>query len=62
MKIEIYRRLTLRGKRYFFRMIARNGEIVAQGHTSGYHNLKDIHDTVGKIMSQVSFAKVEVLA
>ncbi len=59
MKIEIYRRLTLRGKRWFFRVRARNGEIIAV--SEGYHNLADVHETVGVIMLQSGFAKVEVM-
>ena len=59
MKIEVYRRLTLRGRRYFFRMIARNGEIVAASQS--YANLKDAQDTVGNIMLQAAFATVVVV-
>lgn len=33
MTFEVYRRLTLRGKKWFWRLRARNGEIVAHGES-----------------------------
>lgn len=39
-RIELYRRLTLRGKRWFWRVRAYNGNIVAIGG-EGYHNFTD---------------------
>lgn len=59
MKIEIFRRRGLLGKKWYFRLIARNGEIVASSES--YHNLKDAQDTVGNIMIQAGFATVNVL-
>ncbi len=39
MKLEIFSRRTLRGKRWFFRVRAANGEIIA--HSESYHNRAD---------------------
>lgn len=43
MKIELFPRLTWRGKRWFFRVKAKNGEIIAT--SEGYHNLADARKT-----------------
>jgi len=59
MRIEIFQRWGMRGKRWYFRMVARNGKTVAQ--SQGYHNLKDAQDTVGSIMLQAGFATVVVV-
>ena len=41
--IEIFSRRTLRGKRWYFRIKATNGEIIAQ--SEGYHNKVDAIST-----------------
>lgn len=46
MRYVIDRRLTLRGRRWFWRLIAGNGEIIAQGHTRGYSRPFDARHAV----------------
>lgn len=43
MKIEVYPRRTLFGRRWFFRIKAGNGETIAQSES--YHNRGDAMDT-----------------
>lgn len=43
MRIELFPRYTLRGKRWYFRVKAKNGEIIAT--SEGYHNLADARKT-----------------
>lgn len=43
MKIELFPRLTWRGKRWYFRVKAKNGEIIAT--SEAYHNLADARKT-----------------
>lgn len=40
MRRELYRRLTIRGWRWFWRVKAGNNRIVATGH-QGFHNFMD---------------------
>lgn len=56
MTFELFQRRTLFGKRWYFRLKAKNGEIVAT--SEAYHNFKDADDTVGLIMASAAFAKV----
>lgn len=58
MKFEYYRRLTLRGRRWFFRIIARNGKIVGQGDPTGYHNRIDCMGGIQAIMGGAQDAEV----
>lgn len=59
-RFQIYRRLTLRGYRYFWRMRSvRNGQVVATGGES-YHNLGDVTEIVGKIQLNAALADVEI--
>jgi uncharacterized protein YegP (UPF0339 family) len=59
MTFEIFRRMTFRGRRYFWHLRARNHEIVCSGQSSGYANKGDvlrIIDKIGKIdVAQVKF-------
>jgi hypothetical protein len=48
MKIEIYRRLTIRGHRWFWRVRASNNRIVAIGG-EGYHNFMDAIYTANNV-------------
>lgn len=56
MKFEIYSRRTLRGKRWFFRIRAKNHKILAQ--SEGYYNRDDAVDTCIVIMEQAHTAKI----
>ena len=47
MKFELYRSLTLRGWRWFWRLKATNGETIAHGE--GYHNKGDAVHAVGLV-------------
>ena len=58
MKFEYFRRLTLRGRRWFFRLRATNGQIVAQGDPSGYHNRIDCVKSIQSIMARAGDAEV----
>lgn len=49
MRFEIYRRLTLVGKRWFWRLKAENHEIIASGE--GYRNLADAENAVRLVKS-----------
>jgi len=59
MKIETYKRRTLFGKlRHHFRIVATNGQIVAQGDTSGYANYQDMLQTIRSIKARVNDAPI----
>lgn len=49
MRFEIYRRLTVRGWKFFWRLRAANHEIVAHGSTRGYSRRIDAIDVVNLI-------------
>lgn len=51
MTFEIYRRLTWRGRRWFWRLRARNHEIVCSGQSSGFANRRDMIDTIEEIVA-----------
>ncbi len=61
-RIETYSRLTFRGRRHFFRIRHANGQIVAQGDTSGYHNKADMMDTIGNLRNGLHVAPVVQVA
>lgn len=59
MKIETYKRRTLLGKlRHHFRVRAMNGQIVAQGDTSGYANYQDMLQTIRSLKYRLSDAPI----
>ncbi len=60
MKIEIFSRRGLFGRRYYFRIVAHNGEPVA--HSEGYHNRRDAMDTVETIQRQIPVADIVEVA
>lgn len=60
MRFQIYTRLTLRGRRYFWRLKAGNGEIVAQGHTRGYSRRIDAEYAVELVQGSAIAAIEEV--
>ncbi len=59
MRIVIFRRLTLAGWRWFFRIVAgKNHETLAQSES--YHNFKDCEHTAELLRSGLASAKIEV--
>jgi uncharacterized protein YegP (UPF0339 family) len=59
MKFAAFPRLTLRGRRWFFRVVAVNGETLAQ--SEGYRNKADCLRTAGLIINEAHTADLEVL-
>jgi uncharacterized protein YegP (UPF0339 family) len=49
MRFVLYSRLTLRGRRWFWRLKAGNGEIVAHGSTRGYSRRIDAETAIGLV-------------
>lgn len=62
MKFQVYSRRTLFGRRWYWRLRARNNEVIAQGETNGYHNRGDCVHAVERIREEAAGAPVEVLA
>ncbi|MBT9158773.1 MAG: hypothetical protein DDT26_00020 [Dehalococcoidia bacterium] len=56
MRFEMFRRFTLRGYRWYFRLRATNGQIVAQ--SEGYSRRTDALSTVESIRAGVKMAPV----
>lgn len=56
MKIEIFSKRTLFGKRWFFRIRAKNGETIAQSES--YHNRGDAWDIARDLRGQLFDASV----
>jgi uncharacterized protein YegP (UPF0339 family) len=57
MKFKLFRRLTLFGPRWYWRLVALNGRIVAQ--SEGYRNEADARSTIQSIRKNAAYAKVE---
>jgi hypothetical protein len=57
MKIEVFSRLTLSGRRWFFRIKAANGKIVAQSES--YHNRSDAIETATMLRAKLFDATLE---
>ena len=57
MKIELFSRLTLKGKRWFFRIRAANGKTVAQSES--YHNRHDALETATMLRAKLFDATLE---
>lgn len=55
-KIEVYSRRGLFGRRWYFRIRADNGEVVAQ--SEGYQNKLDCHGTISRLQARVIRAEV----
>lgn len=49
MTFEIFRRMTFRGRRFFWHLRARNQEIVCSGQSSGFANKGDVLRVIDKI-------------
>ena len=59
-RFQIYRRLTIRGYRYFWRLRStRNGQVLATGG-EGYSRRIDAAEAVGRIQMYAALAEVEV--
>ena len=56
MKFEVFRRLTMRGWKWYFRLRARNGKTVAQ--SEGYSRKIDAVQTVQSIKESAAQARV----
>jgi uncharacterized protein YegP (UPF0339 family) len=59
LTFQIYRSLTLAGRRWFWRAVARNGEIVASGE--GYRHKADVLNVVELIVGNAQDAPIEWL-
>lgn len=57
MKVEIFRRLGMRGRLWFFRVRARNGRIIAQ--SEGYRNRGDALQTINLLKAGLPYAGIE---
>lgn len=57
MKIELYSRITLLGRKWFFRIRASNGEIIAQSES--YSRKVDAIATAQSIRQNVGMATIE---
>lgn len=57
-RFEIFRRLTLRGRRVFWRLIAGNNEIVAAGHPRGYRDGLAARKTIHRIQTLAKGAPI----
>jgi uncharacterized protein YegP (UPF0339 family) len=58
MTFEAFNRLTLFGRRWFFRILAANGEPIAQ--SEGYRNRADCLRTAALIINEAHTAELEV--
>lgn len=57
MRFEVFQRRTLRGLRWFFRLRADNGQIVAA--SEAYHNYQDMIDTIHSIRGKAGTAEIK---
>lgn len=57
MKIELFRRWSIRGPNWYFRFVAGNGEIVAT--SEGYHNKEDAKASA--VLVQSGFVNAEIV-
>lgn len=60
MTFEVFRRMTFRGRRWFWHLKARNHEIVCSGQSSGYANKGDVLRIIDKIAA-VDTAEIKFL-
>ena len=60
MNFEVFRRMTFRGRRWFWHLKARNHEIVCSGQSSGYANKGDVLKIIDKIAA-VDTAQIKFL-
>lgn len=57
MRFELFSRITLFGKRYYWRLKAKNNRVIAQ--SEGYRNKVDALSTVHEIRRNSAYAQVE---
>lgn len=57
MRFVIFRRMTIRGKRWFWHLKSANHEIIAQGE--GYHNKEDCRAAVSRVQDTNMTTHVE---
>ena len=57
MKFEIFSRSGLLGRRWYFRLRAKNGEIVAQSQR--YKQRESAVETIGRIIRETEYARIE---
>lgn len=60
MTFEVFRRTTWRGRRWFWRLRARNHEIVCSGESNGYRNKADVVSIINKIAA-IDAAEIKFL-
>lgn len=60
MTFIVFRRMTFRGRRFFWHLRARNNEIVCSGQSSGYANKGDVLRIIDKIAA-VDAAQIKFL-
>lgn len=56
MKIKLFPRLTLRGRKWFFRIVADNGQTVAQ--SEGYSRRLDALETIKSLRAKLPKAEL----
>lgn len=61
MTFEIYRRITLRGRQWFWRLKSRNHRVIAVGG-EGFNNLSDVKQIINRMINDVGVAEVKVLS
>lgn len=59
MRFTIYRRWTIAGRRWFWRLQAKNNRIIAVGG-EGFHNRTDVEAIIAEIQRNSPIADVEV--
>jgi uncharacterized protein YegP (UPF0339 family) len=56
MKVELFRRITIAGRRWYFRVRARNGKIIVQ--SEGYRNRTDAVQTINLLKAGLPMARL----
>ncbi len=57
MKFRLFRRITFFGPRWYWRLVASNGKIVAA--SQGYRNEADARSTIDQIRKNAAYARIE---
>jgi hypothetical protein len=60
MTFRIYRRWTIRGRRWFWRAKSGNYRITMSGQSAGFHNLGDVGSIIETIKREAADAKVVI--
>ena len=61
MRFVWSRRLTWRGRRFFWHLRAKNGEIICQGQTSGYADKRDMERAIELVQSSETASVYEAV-